>query len=310
MDTLSNILNTLNFNGAFYYATDFQGAWSIQVPAFRKVARFHYVVQGHCWVRMADTEKPRLLNSGDIVIIPHGQAHVLSNSPTAEPMSMDTAVEKAQYDGSGVFTLGNPDASDTTKLVCGHFEFDENFNHPLIDTLPSVIACNENAALEFSWLKDSLQFLSHVARSDHMGADSIIKRLSEIIFIQSIRYWHQQEGANSGFLAVLQDPHISKGLQQFHADYSCDWTVEDLAKASGMSRSLFSERFKEALDITPMTYVAQWRMQVAKKLLNESLLSIDQVAEKVGYESLASFSKAFKRITHVNPGEYRRTHSP
>ena len=306
MDILSNILNMLNFNGAFYYATDFRAPWSIQVPAYRKVARFHYVVQGHCWVRMGDEEKPRLLTGGDIVIIPHGQTHVLSDSADAEPMALEAVIQESNYDGKGVFFLGDPDTSNSTKLVCGHFEFDEDFDHPLMKSLPSIITCNENAGLEFSWLKDSLQFLSHVARSDQMGADSIIKRLSEIIFIQSIRYWHQQRAEDDGFIAALQDTNISKGLSLFHEDYACEWTVDKMAVASGMSRSLFSERFKAALDMTPMAYVAQWRMQVAKKLLSESALSIEQVAAEVGYESLASFSKAFKRITEVNPGEYRR----
>lgn len=306
MDTLSNILNMLNFNGAFYYATDFHAPWSIQVPAYKQVARFHYVVQGHCWVRMGNDEKPRLLTGGDIVIIPHGQTHVLSDSADAVPVALEAALQQSNYDGQGVFSFGDPDTSNTTKLVCGHFEFDEDFNHPLVDSLPSIISCNENAGMEFSWLKDSLQFLSHVARSDQMGAHSIIKRLSEIIFIQSVRYWHQQQSKDEGFIAALQDNHISKSLKQFHEDYACDWTVEKMASASGMSRSLFSERFRTALGMTPMAYVAQWRMQVAKKLLNESALSIDQIAATVGYESFASFSKAFKRITEVNPGEYRR----
>lgn len=306
MDTLSNILNMLNFNGVFYYATDFNGPWSIQVPAYRQVVRFHYVVQGHCWVRMGKSEKPKLLTGGDIVIIPHGQTHVLSDSHDTAPISAEKAMAQANYDGNGIFRLGDTDSSNATKLVCGHFEFDEEFKHPLIESLPNVISCNENAGIEYSWLKDSLHFLSHVAQSEQMGAHSIIKRLSEIIFIQSVRYWHQNNARDVGFIAALQDTHLAKGLQLFHQDYAQDWTVEKLASASGMSRSLFSERFKTALGMTPMAYVTQWRMQVAKKLLNESALSIDHVAAEVGYESLASFSKAFKRITEINPGEFRR----
>lgn len=306
MDTLSSILNALNFNSAFYYATDFHPPWSIRVPSFRRVARFHYVVQGHCWVRMDGAEKPRLLTAGDIVIVPHGQTHVLSDSQDASPLALEQAMAQSDYRGEGIFRFGDGGNSHATQLVCGHFEFDEDFDHPLVDSLPTLISCNENAGLEFSWLKDSLRFLSHVAQSEPMGAHSIIKRLSEIIFIQSIRYWYQRNADGDGFLAALQDANLSRSLLAFHRDHGCDWSVEQLARSAGMSRSLYAERFKSALGMAPMAYVTQWRMQVAKRLLRQSTLSIEQIAAEVGYESLPAFSKAFKRVVESNPGEYRR----
>ncbi|MGH1484788.1 MAG: AraC family transcriptional regulator [Cellvibrionaceae bacterium] len=308
MDTLSKILDLLRFNGAFYFATNFNAPWSIQVPPYKRVARFHYVTQGHCWVRIGGVEEPKLLSVGDLIIIPHGATHILSDQPDAEPITLDAAFTQADYDGQGVFQFGENENNHGTQLVCGHFEFNDEYRHSLIDYLPQCIICNENAGTELSWLKDSLRFLAHVAKTDQMGSSAIIKRLSEIIFIQSIRFWNDDQNNQEGFLAALNDSHISKGLRAFHNDYAADWTVEKLAEEANMSRSLFSNRFKEYLKLSPIQYVTHWRMQNAQRLLSESTLSIEQIASDVGYESLASFSKAFKRGVGKNPGEYRREH--
>lgn len=307
MDTLSKILDLLHFDGTFYFATNFNAPWSIEVPVHKNVARFHYVTQGHCWVRIAGLSEAQKLSVGDLIIIPHGVNHILSDTPNAEPITLDQAFTQANYDGHGIFHFGQDATKHDTQLVCGHFEFDDNYKHPLVDYLPQFIIRNENDGVGFSWLKDSLRFMAHVAKSDQIGSLAIIKRLSEIIFIQSIRFWHEENNSQDGFIAALHDPQISKGLKAFHHDFAADWTVEKLAEVSCMSRSLFSDRFKKYLQTSPMQYVTYWRMQNAKKLLDEGKLSIDQVSAAIGYESLASFSKAFKRTVGKNPGEYRRT---
>jgi len=306
VDTLSKILDLLRFNGTFYFTTNFSAPWSIQVPQHKRVVRFHYVSQGHCWVKIEGIDTPERLSVGDLVIIPHGATHILSDQPDLAPISLEQAITQTEYDGQGVFQFGDVDDIHSTQLVCGHFQFDEDFKHPLIDYLPQSIVCNENAGSELSWLKDSLRFLAHVAKTDQVGGSAIIKRLSEIIFIQSIRFWHDDQDNKEGFLAALNDPHISKGLRAFHDDFAMDWTVEKLAEKANMSRSLFSDRFKQYLNFSPMQYVTHWRMQNARKLLSESTQSLEQIAADVGYETLASFSKAFKRIVGLNPGEYRR----
>lgn len=306
MDTLSRVLDLLRFNGTFYYATNFNAPWGFAVPSYKQVARFHYVTQGHCWVRINGIAEPQRLSAGDLIIVPHGAAHILSDTPDAEPISLDEAVAQAGYEGQGIFHFGEGLDNHDTQLVCGHFEFNEQHKHPLLDSLPSHIICNENAGSELSWLKDSLRFLAHVAQSEPVGSSAIIKRLSEIIFIQSIRFWHSTQTNKNGFLAALNDGQVAKGLLAFHNDISADWTVEKLAASSHMSRSLFSDRFKHYLDVSPMQYVTQWRMQNARRILSETDIALERIATETGYESLASFSKAFKRTVGKNPGEYRR----
>jgi len=306
LDTLSKLLDSLHFNGTFYFATDFHHPWSVEVPSYKNVARFHYVTQGAVWVRIEGVDEPTLLSSGDIIVIPHGARHILSDTPDRAPISLDEAYTQTRYDGQGVFKIGDGNSSYGTQLVCGHFEFEELFKHPLISYLPSHIIKHENDGVDFSWMKDTLKFLSHTATAQTDGSSAIIKRLSEIIFIQIVRFWNTQQTPDKGFIAALNDYQISNGIRAFHDNLAAEWTVEKLARESNMSRSLFAERFKKYLDLSPMQYVTNWRMQTARKMLIESELPLQNVAQEVGYDSAAAFSKAFKRMFDSAPGEYRK----
>lgn len=305
MDTLSKVLDLLHFSGSFYYATNFHPPWSIEVPAFSNVARFHYVARGSCWARIGECE-PQLLQAGDIIIIPHGARQILSDTPERPPIPLEKAYDIADYNGSGLFEFGENPSLNNTRLVCGHFEFEESFRHPLIDNLPRFILRNENNGPEFSWLKDSLRFMSHTAVESREGGSAIIKRLSEVIFIQAIRHWQSDQSGRHGFLAALDDPNISKCLRSFHDGIAEQWSIDSMARESGLSRTLFYNRFKQYLDMTPMQYVTSWRMQNARQMLITEGLSIDRAAQRVGYDSTAAFSKVYKRTMGFSPGEHRR----
>lgn len=236
MDTLSKILDLLHFNGTFYYATNFHSPWGIVVPKYKNVARFHYVTQGSCWVKIEGIEEPQLLSSGDLIIISHGTSHVISDKVDRKPVSLEQAFAREGYTGQGVFHIGKGVSLHDTQLICGHFEFKEFFKHPLIDHLPKFIITNENNGKEFSWLKEILHFMSHTATAQQNGSSAIIKRLSEVIFIQTIRLWYEKSNGSTGFIAALNDKQIAKGLKAFHDNYAENWTVEMLAQQSNMSR--------------------------------------------------------------------------
>ena len=306
MDTLSTILDSLHFNGTFYFATNFHSPWSVEVPKYKNVARFHYVTQGTVWIRIEGSDTPQLLSSGDLIVIPHGARHILSDTSDRAPISLDEAFAQESYDGHGIFQIGGSVLPHDTQLVCGHFEFIEQFKHPLITHLPIHIIKRDSDGIDYSWLRETLRFLSHTATKQSDGSSATIKRLSEVIFIQVIRFWSQSSDTKKGFIAALNDKQLSNGLKAFHENYADEWTVEKLARESSMSRSLFSDRFTQYLDIPPMRYVTNWRMQNAQHMLTESDLPLDSVARAVGYESAAAFSKAFKRMFAQNPGEYRR----
>jgi len=306
LDTLSKTFGSLRFDGTFYFATNFQDDWSVEVPRYKNVAHFHYVTQGACWVRVEGVDEPKLLSSGDIIVIPHGARHILSRTEDRLPISLDEAFAQTNYNNQGAFQIGDSGSSQATQLVCGHFEFTELFKHPFLTHLPSYIVKRENDGLDFSWMKDTLKFLSYTATTQHDGISAIIKRLSEVIFIQVVRFWNTHKNPNKGFLGALNDQHLSNGLRAFHEDYAAHWTVEKLARESNMSRSLFADRFKQYLDLSPMQYVTNWRMQVAKQKFSESDLSLDNIAGEVDYDSAPTISKAFKCMFGHNPGEFRK----
>ena len=306
MDTLSKVLDTLRFKGSFYFTTRSKAPWGIEVPQYQNVARFHIAKSGSCWVRIEGAPEPILLSSGDVIVIPNGSSHVLCDLPSTPVQSLENVIEQTGYSGEGLFEYGGNDDTRQSELVCGHFEFDTNFIHPLISQLPNFILIKEKEVLERSWLKEAMRLLAYEAQNAKAGSEAMIKRLSEIMFIQILKVWNELHEKPQSFMAALADAQISKGLQAFHLDYSANWTVEKMAHAAGMSRTLFSEKFKALMDISPMQYATLWRMQNAQRLLVSSDFSMIQIAEQVGYESVAAFSKAFKRVTNNNPGEYRR----
>ncbi len=308
MDVLSDILDLLKFKGSLYFATEFTAPWGIQVPSYRNVARFHMATGGDCWVNVSGPSDPVLLSSGDMIIIPHGAAHTLSDNLNTPIVGLDAAIQSSGFDGNGHFIYGGSEDGYST-LVCGHFEFDSNFTHPLLTDLPDFILIRGKKALEFSWFENAMRYMSYETGISNMGNQAVVKRLSEILFIHAVRVWGAENGYQSGFLRAVGDKNIGRSLTCFHEAPEAIWTIDRLALEAGLSRSVFADRFRDLMELTPMQYVTLWRMQRACGFLLESDLSTDAIAEKVGYQSLASFSKVFKKTIGTGPGAFRKNRS-
>lgn len=305
MDVLSDILDLLKFKGSLYFTTEFRAPWGIQVPRYQNVARFHLATGGDCWVNVDGSSEPVLLSSGDMIIIPHGAAHTLSDRLDTRVVSLDAAIEASGFQGSGHFVYGGSKDGHSS-LVCGHFEFDRSFSHPLLADLPDFILIRGKRAVEFSWFENAMRYMSYESGVHNMGSQAIIKRLSEILFIHAVRLWSAESGHQSGFLRAVGDKNIGRSLKAFHETPDALWTIDRLAAEAGLSRSVFADRFRLLMALTPMQYVTLWRMQKACWFLIESDLSTDAIAEKVGYQSLASFSKVFKKTIGTGPGAFRK----
>lgn len=306
MDTISDILNTLKFSGYIYFTTNFSAPWGIRVPDYQNVARFHLVTAGQLWIQLIDHDEKMLLSAGDIIVIPHGASHILSDHPDSSVSELEEAIESSGYTGEGVFSYGGCDTLNRTQLICGHLEFDPRFEHALIQQLPELIVINNNEAMKTPWMSDALRFMIYEAQSQRMGNAAIVKRLSEIIFIHTIRIWSERTKQTSSFLNAVSDPHLGKGLHAFHNAPSKRWTLNELARESGLSRTVFAQRFREKVGVSAMQYITHWRAQQAQKLLIEGSQSIEQVAETIGYDSLAAFSRMFKKLFGIGPGAFRR----
>ncbi len=310
MDVLSDILNTLKFKGSLYFSTDFTAPWGIEVPRYKNVARFHLAVGGDFWVKVENSDEHIRLSSGDMIIIPHGASHAISDKRDSAIEHLDEVLHKSGYKGEGHLVYGGADKDGFTKLVCGHFDFDEKFTHPLLSELPDYILITGQDAVEFSWFDRAMEFMSYESQITKMGNEAIIKRLSEILFIHAVRVWNTKENRDHGFIRAISDRHIGRSLKAFHAEPQNPWTLELLAQEAGVSRSVFANQFKELMSMTPLGYITFWRMQKACEHLIETDMSTDAIAEMAGYQSLAAFSKTFKKSIGTGPGSYRRENRP
>ncbi len=305
-DALSQILDVLQMRGAIYFHTDFTSPWGVGVPEYSNVARFHMVMRGNCVVTIEGVDDPLHLSTGDLVVIPHGVAHVLSDIPDREADELDFVLSESGYNGMGALVYGGQDQFGACKLFCGHFEFEEGATHPLLAGLPQVIHLPNTQTMNAEWLDSVIRFVSAEVMGEKAGADAIVHRLTEIIFIQTVRAFVDSVGDEAGSLAGILDPQISRSLNAVHTNPEGKWTVQSMAEVAGMSRTVFAERFNEFIGMTPHNYVTHWRMQIAHQRLAKSSDSIIVIAEAVGYGSEAAFTRAFKNQFNVTPGIFRR----
>ena len=306
MDLLSDILALLKLQGTLYFRTEFNPPWGIAVPAFANVARFHLVHRGRCWLTVDGVEEPVLLEQGDLVIVTHGAAHQLSDPAAALARSVDDVVAQSGFTGDGALIYGEPGQGHDTQLVCGHFAFDRDAGHPLIEALPPFIHVRNTGDVAHLWLEGTLKLIGAEAGGTGLGATFITLRLSEIIFAQAIRAYLAADGAERRVFRGLIDPHISRSLHALHKQPEASWTLERMAQQAGLSRTGFANRFNECVGVTPMQYLTGWRMQVGRRLLVESDLPILEVAERSGYRSEAAFGRVFRRHFATTPARYRR----
>jgi len=309
MDLLSDILSRMQLSGTLYFRTSFTSPWSIAVPSFEKVARFHFAHKGRCLVRVEGETSPVYLEQGDLLIIMRGAAHTLYCDPKTESQSvqLDKVVEDSGFDGTGALVYGEFGSDHETQLICGHFAFGKGAQHLLIDALPSHIHIRNYGADAGMWMENTLKVIGNEAGREQLGSDLIALKMSEIIFAQALRTYLQKENPDIPIIAGFADPNIARALTAIHKGPGARWTLDYLAQIAGMSRTVFSSRFATCMTITPLEYITRWRMQIASQKLAETNDPIVVVAEEVGYRSEASFSRVFKKHYQKAPATFRRS---
>jgi len=306
LDPLSDILTRLSLRGTLYFRTSFAEPWGVRVPAFRNVARFHFMHRGEAVVRVAGVDAPVLLVQGDLIVIPHGAPHTLSCRHTGpdEALPLDDVLSRSGFPGYGTLVWGGDERLHDTQLICGHFALTEGSRHLLIERLPSYIHLRGYGEEAGAWLEATLKIIGAEAGRGRLGGDLIALKMSEAIFAQAIRA--HIEGTQKGDgVSGFADPHLRRALTAFHRSPTLDWTVAGLAREAGLSRSAFAARFSEQLGVTPMAYVLSWRMQVAREALTARGISVTEAAEVSGYASESAFSRAFKKEIGISPAVFR-----
>jgi AraC-like DNA-binding protein len=250
----------------------------------------------------------RLLQPGDLALVPHGEGHRLSSElGVPAPRLYDLPHERVS-DRYAILRHGGGGAATT--LVCGAVRFEHPAAHHLVKLLPRMIHVEASMSPQMDWMQSTLRLMAAEAKELRPGGETVITRLADILVIQAIRSWIQEDpAAQTGWLGALQDKQIGRAITLIHRDPARSWTLASLASEVAMSRSAFAARFTELVGEPAMHYLAQWRMHVAATWLKEEDAGLGEMANRLGYQSEAAFSRAFKRFIGVSPGSVRR-HAP
>lgn len=321
MDVLSDVLNAIRMTGAIYFDIDASSPWIGETPPTPRIAAavmpqaehiisFHAVISGSCWAAIGDGSLPPVqVNAGDIVVFPGGAPNVLSSSKGARAQP-DMTMYYNPIDDHLPFTIlhggGGP---ERTRFICGYLGCDTRPFNPLLAALPAML-CARKPADGREWVIDMFKLALAEGGSHRVGGETILAKLSELMFVEVIRTHIESLPEDSrGWLSGLRDPHVGEALRLIHSRPGEDWTLERLAHRIGLSRTTFSARFTHYVGVSPMHYVARWRLQLAARLLERPGVSIAQAAAEVGYESEAAFNRAFKKLVGVPPGTWRKGHA-
>ncbi len=300
-DLLSEVLRDLRLAHARYGRSELTAPWGIAVP-FREGVRFHAMLEGHCWIE-AKGLPPLLLERGDVLLLPHGTEHTMSDRPKGRVLPL--ADVKPALIGNGTYELKSGGGGSRSLIACCTIGFEGPTANPLLELLPAVMHIRHTEHSDTD-LPGLLAMMAREAGGQRIGSATVMARLADIVVTQVIRSWVETCSDDlTGWLAAVRDPQIGSALARIHRSPGEDWPVDRLAALSGMSRSRFSQRFKSLLSISPARYLLQWRLRLAESWLRNGYMSLSQVASELGYESDASFSRAFKRFTGISPGAVR-----
>jgi len=319
-DALSDVLRAVRLQSAVFFDVEACAPWVAEsphanvlaphvMPGAEHVIQFHVVTRGQCWATLLpDRDKLVLLSEGDFVAFPQGDPHVMSSSPGMRAPIPDMKIFKRPSDPAALPILVNFEGETGSRpdghVVCGFFGCDATPFNPLLEALPRMI--HMRATDGRGWIGQLAEFAQIEAKDRRAGSASVLTKLGELMFIDIVR--HHLAGASSGsagWLAALGDKHVGRVLSLIHEAPAEGWTLETLAREAGLSRSSLAERFQRFVGKPPMQYLSLWRMQIASSMLAGGEASIARVAGKVGYESEAAFSRAFKRTVGHSPSDWR-----
>jgi AraC-like DNA-binding protein len=314
-DTLSEVLRAVRLRGAVFFTIDGTAPWVAETPAAPEIAPriipgaehvidYHVVTSGSCWGGIVD-EPPIRLEAGDVIVFPQGDAHVMSSAPGMRG-TPDVDVYRSYGTQLPVTIRMNGGSGERAEVICGFLGCDARPFNPLLATLPRTLHLrrqedDDGVVAQFV----RLALAESAAR--RAGGECVLARLSELLFVEVVRrHLATLPPDQRGWLAGLRDEYVGRALWRIHDRPGHPWSLEELAREAGMSRSGLSERFAHLVGVPAMQYLAQWRMQLAASLLSGTALGLAEVAERVGYGSEAALSRAFKRQVGVAPGLWRQ----
>lgn len=320
-DPLSDVLRTVRLKGALFFLVEATSPWCVDIPqagefadiilpSARHLVSYHIVVEGRGLASVPGLE-PVAFEAGDIIVFPHADPYLMA-SAAGVPPELD-APQTLQFfrdlaDAKLPFVIseggGKPPKA---KFICGFLGCDLSPFNPLFASLPRLLHIRRTGSGRADLLDQLIDLAMAEVRMQRAGGESIRLGLSELMFVELLRrHLAELTAAEPGWLAGLRDPTVGRALALLHAEPAEDWTLDALARAVGVSRSVLAERFAARVGETPMRYLTLWRMQLAARLLSDGAAKVASVGEQVGFRSEAAFSRSFKKITGLSPTAWRR----
>jgi len=319
MDVLSDVLLAVRLTGAVYFDIDARSPFVAQSPPTDVIAAkvagdaehliaFHVLTSGSCWVEAVDEPEPaELMRAGEMVIFSSGEANILSSEPGMRGQPDLSRYYRPVGEALPFVIDINGDAhADRCRIVCGYLACDRGPFNPLLESLPRMVHAPVSGR-SWGWMTSLLDAALAASDERDAGQEAMLAKLSELMFLEALRtHIDGLPPDTRSWVAGLRDREVGSALRLMHGRFAEPWTLEQLAREIGISRSSLAERFTSYVGVPPMTYLARWRLQLAARLLQSGSLSVAQAAATVGYQSESAFNRAFKRQVGAAPGTWRR----
>lgn len=313
MDVLSEVLRVVKLEGVLFFHGEFSAPWCVTTrprtlaqylsPDAGQVIVYHFLTEGHAFAELPGGRRVEL-NAGDIVVFPHGDDHDLGNGSATPVDSLQTfganlseGLKLARFGGGG----------EITKFVCGFMACERHLGNVLLSGLPPILKVRVVKDEADQWLERSIRYSVDEPHGSLAGSKLVQAKLAELLFVETIRrYINELPEGEVGWLAGTRDSVVGHALSLLHEDPSHPWTIAELARKVGLSRSRLAERFRHYLGESPMAYLALWRLKLGAESLQNTNDSVAEIAMSVGYGSEAAFNRAFKRHFDSPPAHFRR----
>jgi AraC-like DNA-binding protein len=316
MDVLSEFLSAVRLDGALFFNAEFSAPWCVGEPRSASVAHhlspaaghlilYHFLTEGRAFAWLPGGRRVEL-TAGDIVIFPHGDEHFLGNGSPGRPVDPFQTFAKDVTQGFKLVRFGG--GGEVTRFVCGYMICEPRLSEIFLAGLPPMLKVCVAREPSDRWLEHSIRLSVEAAGGSGAGGGLVLARLAEALFVETLRrYIEDLPAGQTGWLASTRDPAVGRALALLHKEPARPWTVSDLAKRVGLSRTRLAARFRHFLGEAPVAYLTKWRLKLGAELLLSTDDSVAEVAAAVGYGSEAAFSRAFRRQFDCPPAQFRRS---
>ena len=315
MDVLSEVLSAVRLQGALFFNAEFSAPWCLSSSGAAGIKRylpssdahlimFHFLTEGRAYASLPNGERVEL-EGGDIVILPHGDSHLIGNGQQIKPTDSFRKFAKNVAEGLKAVRFGG--GGEVTRFVCGYMACDPQLSEVLLTGLPQILKVSVASSPSGKWIENSIRFSVGELTGADAGSSLVVEKLSEVLFVETLRrYVATLPEDKTGWLAGLRDPAFAKALALLHREPARAWTVDALARQAGLSRTRLAERFSHYLGMSPIAYLTAWRMRLGAEALRTTEKSVVEVALDVGYNSEAAFNRAFRKAFGVPPAQFRQ----